>query len=84
MDLGDLFSDIAAFSLAVDDTPTVGATQNDYMFLIYIGAILLVIIIGFIIYKYFTQKKVRFSEQNEVNEFNNYEANNYEANNELE
>ena len=69
-----MFSDIAAFSLAVDETQPPGATKNDYLFLIYIGAILLVFIIGFVIYKYYVkQKKVRFSEYTEINEIgNNY------------
>ena len=70
--LDDTFSDLASFSLAnsFDENIVGGAYKDDYTSLIYIGASLLIILLVVFIYKfYFSQKKVRFSE--EFNEINN-------------
>jgi cytochrome bd-type quinol oxidase subunit 2 len=73
MDLGEMFPDIAKFSLAnsIEDSNTVLSNGNN-TYILYFGIILLVIIIGYFIYKfYFNQKRVRFSDKNDINEINN-------------
>ena len=69
--LEDTFADLASFSLAksFDENIVGGASKQEYTLLIYIGAAVLIILLAMFIYKfYFTQKKVRFSEEdNEIN-----------------
>jgi len=70
--LEDTFSDLASFSLAnsFDENIVGGASKEDYTSLIYIGAVVLLILLAMFIYKfYFSQKKVRFSE--DYNEIDN-------------
>jgi hypothetical protein len=70
--LEDTFADLASFSLAnsFDENLVGGASKQDYTSLIYIGAAVLIILLAMFIYKfYFTQKKVRFSD--EYGEINN-------------
>jgi len=64
--LDETFSDLASFSLSNSSGESLtGGTKCDYTFLIYLGAALLIIIVGLFIYKfYLNQKKVRFSEEN--------------------
>jgi uncharacterized membrane protein len=78
MDLGEMFPDIAKFSLAnTIEESNVILSKGDNTYLIYIGLVLLVIIIGYFIYKfYLNQKRVRFSDQNEINEISNNNNNN--------
>lgn len=64
--LENTFSDLAAFSLgnSLNDNVSDSSKINYYYFLIYAGVALLLIIIGVYAYKYFAnRKKVRFSEQ---------------------
>jgi hypothetical protein len=72
MDLGEMFPDIAKFSLAnTIEESNVVLSKGDNTYLIYFGLILLVIGIGYFIYKfYLNQKRVRFSDKNEINEIN--------------
>jgi hypothetical protein len=70
--LEDTFSDLASFSLAnsFDENIVGGASNQDYSSLIYVAAAVLVLLLAMFIYKfYFSQKKVRFSE--DFNEINN-------------
>ena len=65
--LEETFADLASFSL---EQPNDILKKSDNSFYIYIGIALLVIIIAYFTYKYYSnKKKVRFLEENnEINE----------------
>jgi len=64
--LEETFSDLASFSLAQQpDNFIINTKNSDNSFYIYMGIALLVIVVSFFIYKYYSnQKKVRFLEEN--------------------
>ena len=68
-----MFPDIAKFSLAnTIEESNVVLSKSDNTYLIYFGLILLIIVVGYFIYKFYSnQKRVRFSDQNVINEINN-------------
>jgi hypothetical protein len=70
-DLENTFSDLASFSL---NNPLSEVSNEyvkfDYYYLIYIGIAVLIIIIGILAYKFYSNsKKVRFSEEPKENTY---------------
>lgn len=68
-----MFPEIAKFSLATSTEESNNVLSNgNNTYFIYFGLILLVIVIGYFIYKFYSnQKRVRFSDQNVINQINN-------------
>ena len=54
-----------AFSLDIPDTNEVINMSNDYNIFIYMGAAILIVIIGMFIYKFYINKTVNKNQQND-------------------
>ena len=74
MEIDDTFSDLASFSLSNTLDDTLGdAPKGNYSFLLYLGPLLLLLVIGGLIYKFYVNKKrVQFSENIDKMDDENY------------